>query len=119
VEGEHLRSSENFVLNELGEFHKFGLEWTPDELIFYVDDTVTRHLNNSENERSVPDAYQMVFYSMSAGTWGGNVADPTNSLPARSEFDYCRVYQTKDQDAFYRFGSVEKLINAENRQGSY
>ena len=117
IDDEHLSSSENFILNEQDEYHKFGLEWTPDELIFYVDDRVTRHLKNSENERFVPDAYQMVYYSMSAGTWGGNVADPTNNLPAKSKFDYCRVYQSKGQDAFYKFGDGERLIEAESRLG--
>jgi hypothetical protein len=67
IDNEHLSSSENFILKEQNEYHKFALEWTPDELIFYVDGNVTRHLKNSENERLVPDAYQMVYYSMSAG----------------------------------------------------
>lgn len=97
INDEHLSSSENLVLDNRNEFHKFGLEWTPDELIFYMNDKVTRHLKNSENDRFVPDAYQMVYYSMSAGTWGGNVADPSNNLPAISKFDYCRIYQAKDR----------------------
>lgn len=119
IGNEHLSSSENFVLNKLDEYHKFGLEWTPEELIFYVDGKVTRHLKNSEIQRYVPDAYQMVYYSMSAGIWGGNVADPSNKLPASSKFDYCRVYQSTGHDAFYKFGDGEKLIDAENRMGNY
>ena len=40
INDEHLSSSENFILNEQDEYHKFGLEWTSDELILYVDDRV-------------------------------------------------------------------------------
>ncbi len=99
VNDEHFSSSENFLLDNPDEYHIFGLEWTPEELILYVDGEVTRQLLKSEESRYVPPAYQMVFYSMSAGTWGGNVADPSNDLPASSRFGYCRVYQECDQDA--------------------
>jgi len=112
-------SSENFVLENLNEYHRFGLEWTPDELIFYVDGKVTRRMKKSENERFVPEAYQMVYLSMSAGTWGGNVADPANKIPASSKYDYCRVYQTPGQDALYKSNLGEKLIKAEDRRGKY
>ena len=71
VNDEHFSSSENFLLDNPDEYHVFGLEWTPEELIFYVDGEITRRLLKSEESKYVPSSYQMVFYSMSAGTWGG------------------------------------------------
>ena len=119
IDDEHFRSSEHFVLENPVAWHRFGLEWTPGELIFYVDGEMTRHLKNAENDKFVPDAYQMVYYSMSAGTWGGNVADPSNDLPATSKFEYCRVYQAPGQDALYYQGGKPVLIGPEARQGRY
>jgi len=119
VTDEHFSSSKNFLLDNLDSYHVFGLEWTPEELIFYVDGKVTRQLLKSEESRYVPSAYQMVFYSMSAGTWGGNVADPSNDLPAYSRFAYCRVYQESDQEAYYILGTNKKLTKAEERKGLY
>jgi hypothetical protein len=119
VNDELFSSSENFQLNNPDEYHVFGLEWTPEELIFYVDGEITRKLLKSEESKYVPSAYQMVYYSMSAGTWGGNVADPSNDLPAYSRFGYCRVYQELDQDAYYILGSNVKLVKGEERKGMY
>lgn len=124
--GEHYRSSENFVLEDLDEYHVFGLEWTPDELIFFVNGEVTKHLKKSDNERYVPNTYQMVFFSMSAGVWGGNVADPSNELPASSRFDYCRVYQRPGDYSYYYYpengpdnNRRRVHIKAENRRTLY
>lgn len=124
--GEHYRSSENFVLEDLDEYHIFGLEWTPDELIFYVNGEVTKHLKKSDNERYVPNSYQMVFFSMSAGVWGGNVADPSNELPASSRFDYCRVYQRPGDYSYYYYpengpdnNRRHVHLKAENRRTLY
>lgn len=86
---------------------------------FYVDREITRQLSKKDNNKYVPSAYQMVYFSMSAGTWGGNVAQSGNSLPAYSYFDYCRVYQTDNENAYYFFGDEKKLIQAEDRKGKY
>jgi len=119
INDEHFSSSENFLLDNPDEYHVFGLEWTPEELIFYVDGELKRHLLKTEESKYVPLAYQMVFYSMSAGTWGGNVADPSNELPAYSRFGYCRVYQEPDQEAYYILGTTRKLVKGKDRKGLY
>lgn len=119
INDEHFSSNESFDLSTTSAYNKFALEWTPNELIFYTNDKITRRIKKTENIRAVPNAYQMVYFSMSAGTWGGNVAAPDNKLPASSKFDYCRVYQSKGQDAFYKFGDGERLIEAEDRLGNY
>lgn len=66
---------------------------------FYTDGKVTRRVNRKDDPKQVPSAYQMVYFSCSAGEWGGNVME--NQVPAYVYFDYCRCYQESDQDAIY------------------
>ena len=113
----HHSSSTSFVLDDWKGYHVYGLEWTPEKLIFYVDGKVTKTLYKNDNSKIVPSAYQMVFYSMSAGTWGGNVFTENNKLPAYSYYDYCRVFQQKGHDAWYIRGKKKQLLSAEERVG--
>ena len=61
----------------------------------------------------------MIYFSCSAGTWGGNVAMEKNNLPSYVYFDYCRVYQEAGQDAYYLYDDKPQLIRAEDRYGKY
>ena len=115
----HDSSSENFVLEDKDKNHVYGLEWTPEELIFYMDGKVTRRLYKKDNPRMVPSAYQMVYFSMSASTWGGDVFAEDNQLPAYSSFDYCRVLQQEEQEAFYFYNGKKQLVKAKDRIGKY
>lgn len=113
---EHRSTTKFFELeNATKGTHTFAVEWTPDELIFYTNGEVTRHLNKADYDRYVPSAYEMVFFSCSGGEWGGNVMK--NTEPAFVYFDYCRCYQELDQDAIYTFDGEEVLIKASDRQG--
>jgi hypothetical protein len=80
---------------------------------------MTGRLSKKDNPKYVPSAYQMVFFSMSSGTWGGNVADTSNRLPAYSRFDYCRVYQTGKEDAYYILGDEKTRVKAAERTGKF
>ncbi len=119
IDGKHYSRSSNFVLQAPEEYHCFGLEWTPDDLMFYVDGHMMLRLSKKDDPKYVPSAYQMVYFSMSAGTWGGNVADTSNRLPAYSRFDYCRVYQTGDEDAYYFLGDEKIRMKATERSGKF
>ncbi len=108
VKDKHLR---NFHTTDFPDIRKpaiFGLEWTPTELIFYINGKVSKHLKKSDNDRFVPSAFQFVCYSMSAGEWGGNVADPANVLPAATSFDYCRVFQQPEQKYLFKKPASQK-----------
>lgn len=73
---EHRSSTKYFVLDEAqSKEHTFAVEWTPEELIFYTDGKVTRRVNRKDDPKQVPSAYQMVYFSCSAGEWGGNVME--------------------------------------------
>ena len=117
---EHFSSTQHFKLGEWqSKPHVFAVEWTPEELIFYTDGRVTRKVNKSHDSREVPSAYQLVYFSCSAGTWGGNVAVENNLLPSYVYFDYCRVYQEAGQDAYYSIEGKPQLIQAQDRYGKY
>ena len=40
-----------------------------------------------------------------------------NGFPAYVYFDYCRCYQSGNQDAIYTINGIEKKISASERQG--
>jgi beta-glucanase (GH16 family) len=94
VNNEHHSKSHSFVIDP-DVPHVVALEWTEDELIFYFDGKLTQHLKKSDNPKYVPSAFQMVYYSMSAGIWGGNMAEKGNSLPAFSHFAYAEFIKRK------------------------
>lgn len=115
-ENEHLSSTKYFTLENADKgYHVFALEWTPDELIFYTNGKVTRRIKRSTHKEKIPQAYQMVYFSCSAGEWGGNVMN--NSMPAYVYFDYCRCYQDANQDAIYDINGKKKIIIAKERKG--
>ena len=113
---EHRSSTKYFVLDEAqSKEHTFAVEWTPEELIFYTDGKVTRRVNRKDDPKQVPSAYQMVYFSCSAGEWGGNVME--NQVPAYVYFDYCRCYQESDQDAIYTVKGNGMKVPASRRVG--
>ena len=113
---EHRSSTKFYTLKDaMTKDHVIALEWTPDELIFYVDGEVVRRVNKSEDPKMVPSAYQMVYFSCSGGEWGGNVMK--NNAPAYVYFDYCRCYQESTQDAVYTVQGESKKVPAADRKG--
>jgi len=67
-------------------FHTFGLLWTPEEYVFYVDEKETWRT-------SAGGVCQVPLYlklSDEVGSWGGDVSKA--KLPDRFLVDYVRVY---------------------------
>lgn len=114
----HRSSTAYFTLEDARtKDHTFAVEWTPEELIFYTDGKVTRRVAKKEDPKQVPSAYQMIYFSCSAGEWGGNVM--ANREPAYVYFDYCRCYQAGDQDALYTLHGKTTKIPASRRVGIF
>lgn len=72
-----------------GEFHKFGMMWTPDEYIFYIDDVET--WRSSAGGVSDVEQYMKLTLEVSGDTWAGNWANQTNK-PITWAVDYVRTY---------------------------
>ena len=71
-------------------YHTFGLLWTPDEYVFYVDGRET--WRTSEGGVSKVDEY--IKLSEEIGEWGGDITKA--NLPDHFVVDYVRVYDVVD-----------------------
>jgi len=67
-------------------FHTFGLEWTPDEYVFYVDGRETWRTATGVSRRA-----QFAIVSSEIGKWAGDIARAR--LPDDFVVDYVRVYR--------------------------
>ena len=70
------------------DFHVLGLEWTAEEIIFFLDGNEIRR---SKNEFSFSPA--PVLLSMAVIQWAGEVTDAVDGT--YMEVDYVRVYEAK------------------------
>ena len=88
--GEHHKSSGvNVPIAGIGSgFHTFGLEWTENEYVFYVNGKETWRTSTAVSRRS-----QYLILSTELTGWGGAPAE--GNFPDPVIFDYVRVYQRK------------------------
>lgn len=69
-------------------YHQFGMEWTKDEYIFYVDGQETWRSSSAVSQRN-----EYMILSTELTGWGG---DPSlGNFPDEVVFDYVRVYKPK------------------------
>mgnify|MGYP006271613271 CR=1 FL=1 len=71
-------------------FHTIGLEWTPDEYVFFLDDEEVWRTEEAISHRD-----QYIILSLEVGEWAGEIADA--QLPDSVIFDYVRVYKKPSQ----------------------
>ncbi|MEK4523132.1 glycoside hydrolase family 16 protein [Psychrobacillus sp. FSL W7-1493] len=79
-----------FHLNEQidgSEWHTYTLDWSPDELIFYIDGEITFRTSNISHT----SMYLLMNVTV-GGTWVGD-PNATTQFPAYMEVDYVRIYQ--------------------------
>jgi len=69
-------------------YHQFGLEWTKDEYIFYIDGKETWRTATAVSQRG-----EYLILSTELTGWGGDPA--LGNFPDEVIFDYVRVYQAK------------------------
>lgn len=67
-------------------WHTFGVLWTPEEYIFYVDGEETWRTTSGVSNRP-----EFIILSDEVGTWAGDIAEAT--LPDSVMFDYVRVFK--------------------------
>jgi len=96
-------------------FHTFGLLWTPDEYVFYVD-------SKKVWRTSAGGVSQVPIYlkiSSEIGTWGGDIKKA--KLPDQFRVDYVRAWQLYDKDGRLAFtqkplDSLEEKLDSQQRQ---
>ena len=90
------KTHKQYVANAATEFHVYALEWTAQEMIFYIDGK--QHLvfkNDGKGYDHWP--FDAPFYLKLNQAWGGNMGGTTDEskLPAVYEVDYVRVFTKK------------------------
>lgn len=82
------------------DFHIFALEWEPDEIRWYLDDTLfhtaSEWFTSARKDAQFPAPYDQDFYLIVnvavGGHWPGS-PDETSIFPQMMYVDYVRVYQ--------------------------
>jgi beta-glucanase (GH16 family) len=72
-------------------FHTFGLLWTPEEYVFYVDGRETWRTKAG----GVSQVPEYLLLSDEIGDWGGDITKA--KLPDEFQVDYVRVYDLADR----------------------
>ena len=85
----HQKLGYSHIQNNLSTgWHVIGLDWTPDEYVFYVDGNETWRTSEA-----VSGAPQYIILSVEVSSWGGDISRA--ALPDYVMFDYVRVYSEK------------------------
>ncbi|AKD58579.1 glycoside hydrolase family 16 protein [Spirosoma radiotolerans] len=86
------------INNVTGSFHLYAIEWTTDQIDFFVDDqkyyTVQKSaLGTSEAQWPFGQPFFLILNVAVGGNWGGQKGVDETIWPQRMEVDYVRVYQ--------------------------
>lgn len=77
-------------------WHTFGVNWTPTEIIWYLDGVEARRI--SAADYTIPNQAMYVIANLATGgNWPGS-PDNSTPFPAEFELDYIRVYQKDAPD---------------------
>ena len=89
-EKDHKSAGTSMTLPQLTEgFHDYGLLWSPDEYVFYIDGKEVWR-SKAGGVSQVPEYLKL---TEEIGTWGGDIRKA--ELPDYFEVDYVRVYDLK------------------------
>ncbi len=71
------------------EFHTYGVEWTADEISWYVDGTKAQTLSAGE----IPSQSMYLILNLAVGGWFPESPNEATEFPGEFVIDYVRVYQ--------------------------
>ena len=98
----HVHSNGTQVTHEMyckgaeGEFHKYAIEWTAQNITTYVDGKKQLSYDNrglGRDDWPYNDPFYIIFNLAWGGDWGGSQGVDENALPVTMEVDYVRVFQ--------------------------
>ncbi|MEO1202172.1 MAG: family 16 glycosylhydrolase, partial [Pseudomonadota bacterium] len=83
-------------------FHVYALEWSPERIDIYVDDThYFSYMNEKDGWRSWPydHPFHLILNQAVGGMWGRAGGGIDESVfPQRMYVDYVRVYEREDSE---------------------
>lgn len=108
-------SLESAGVDYTSDFHTFGVEWKPGELIYYIDG-VEQHRIIDPN---VSSQEMYIIANTAIGGWWPGSPDETTPFPGEYEIDYIRAYQKIGPQAdMPQFDSPIELPLTQDRTGS-
>lgn len=92
------RTSKMTVPDVASAFHLYAIDWTTDQIEFFIDDklyyTVQKStLGNTDAQWPFNQPFFLILNVAVGGNWGGQKGVDENIWPQRMEVDYVRVYQ--------------------------
>lgn len=81
-------------------FHAYILEWTPDVIKAYVDDSLYYEYYNEglgESKWPFDKPFNLILNVAVGGTWGNTEGIDEDAFPQTMEIDYVRIYQKDAQ----------------------
>lgn len=90
------RGKKIFIDSPYDKFHLYAIEWTANEIDFFVDDQ--RYLRFSNENKTIAEwpfdkAFYLILNIAVGGNLGGQKGIDKASFPSAMEVDYVRVYQ--------------------------
>ncbi|MHA7898739.1 MAG: glycoside hydrolase family 16 protein [Henriciella sp.] len=83
------RQRQTFSHFDASNFHTYGLLWTPDKYVWYIDGQPVYEINNPDQ---ISQVAKYIKLSTEVASWSGQI-DP-DLLPADTVIDWVRVWQT-------------------------
>ena len=86
------------VNNLFGQYHIYGLEWTPIKIDISIDGKVYNHIENEHKttaEWPFDQEFHLKLNLAIGGGWGGQKGIDNSIFPQQLVIDYVRVYQKK------------------------
>lgn len=79
-------------------FHRYAIEWTAEQIAFFVDDTLyytvqKSALGGTDAQWPFNGPFYLILNVAVGGNWGGQKGVDESIWPQRMEVDYVRVYQ--------------------------
>jgi beta-glucanase (GH16 family) len=100
----HVKGTQSTATRQVADacdaFHRYQVRWTPDEILFLIDDQPFHRFANDQ-ARDVETwpfdkPFHLILNVAVGGTWGGEEGVDDAVFPQRMEVDYVRVYQPAD-----------------------
>ena len=93
------KGARTFVKEAPADFHIYGIEWTPDEIIYFLDG-VLRYRFPNEHKTTEEWPYDTPFHLITNISVGGKFERrdglDVTAFPVTMQIDYMRVYEKKD-----------------------
>lgn len=86
----------HFLPDAASRFHEYTIEWTPERMIFMIDNHVYHTFVNRGADFATWPFNQRFYLLLNlavGGNWGGKMGVDDSIWPQRLEVDYVRVYQ--------------------------